>query len=89
MILAGGHTSTSSCFIFFLHVAGTSSVRVDWEHPEELNGVLERYILYLSHSNPNEIGEEAYNSSDTFPYFTLTDLEPGVTYFIRVAVSHI
>ncbi|XP_052767673.1 usherin-like isoform X2 [Mya arenaria] len=63
---------------------GTSSVDVTWETPEQLNGVLERYILYLS-TIPNLRGNAVYNSSDFFLDYTITELIAGKTYFISLA----
>ena len=65
----------------------TRAIRVDWVHPDELNGVLERYVLFASDTFIYEIGNEVYNSTDSFTYYNLNDLAPGTTYFIRLSVS--
>ena len=71
----------------FTTILGTRAIRVDWVHPDELNGVLERYVLFASDTFIYEIGEEVYNSTDSFTYYNLNDLAPGTTYFIRLSVS--
>ena len=68
-------------------ILGTRAIRVDWVHPDELNGVLERYVLFASDTFIYEIGNEVYNSTDSFTYYNLNDLAPGTTYFIRLSVS--
>ena len=75
------------CYCPFCLILGTRSIRVDWVHPDELNGVLERYVLFASDTTVNEIGNEVYNSSDSFTYYNLNELTPGTTYFIRLSVS--
>ena len=60
---------------------------MDWVHPDEINGVLERYVLHASDTNRNELGNEVYNNTDSFTYYTITDLVPGTTYYIRLSVS--
>ena len=70
-----------------LVISGTKAIRADWVHPDELNGVLERYVLFASDSSINEIGNEVYNSSDSFTYYSISDLTPGTTYYIRLSVS--
>ena len=68
-------------------ILGTRAIRVDWVHPDELNGVLESYVLFASDTFIYEIGNEVYNSTDSFTYYNLNDLAPGTTYFIRLSVS--
>ena len=61
---------------------------MNWDHPDEVNGVLERYMLYVS-EQPADIGDALYNSTNLFLYYVLTNLTAGTTYFVRVAVSDI
>ena len=76
-----------SVIYIFTTILGTRAIRVDWVHPNELNGVLESYVLFASDTFIYEIGEEVYNSTDSFTYYNLNDLAPGTTYFIRLSVS--
>ncbi len=68
-------------------VSGSDSIRADWVHPDELNGVLESYGLFASDTSVEELGELVYNSSDLFRFYVMTALTPGTTYFIRLSVS--
>lgn len=65
--------------------SGTSTVEVVWETPDQLNGVLERYILYSSKIE-GELGVVVYNNTDLFLDYVITDLSAGSTYYIAVAV---
>jgi len=67
---------------------GTSTVEVVWETPDQLNGVLERYIVYVSTIEGDQ-GIVMYNNSDLFTDYTITDLTAGSNYYISVAVSTI
>ena len=61
-------------------------MHVLWEHPLQINGVLERYILFGS-SERESLGDTVYNSTELFTHYTLDNLHAGTTYFIRVSVS--
>ncbi|XP_021347323.1 usherin-like [Mizuhopecten yessoensis] len=63
---------------------GTTRVDVRWEKPEQMNGVLQRYLLYLS-TEANFIGEVVYNTSDFFTNYIVPDLTAGTTYFITLS----
>uniref|UniRef100_A0A4W5K6D9 Fibronectin type-III domain-containing protein n=1 Tax=Hucho hucho TaxID=62062 RepID=A0A4W5K6D9_9TELE len=57
-------------------------VELRWSRPEQVNGVLEFYSVYLSVE-----GEEplcVYNSSELFEDHTLRNLTPGTTYSFTV-----
>jgi len=72
-----------------LHVvwlAGAHSVKVEWKEPEELNGVLQYYLIYAS-LIPISDGNILYNNSDKFLYYELKNLTAGTTYHIRIGVS--
>ena len=64
---------------------GTDRIRVDWEHPAQLNGVLERYLLYAS-TEAQALGDVTYNNTDLFLYYVMEELLAGTTYFIAVGV---
>ncbi|XP_048258912.1 usherin-like [Haliotis rufescens] len=63
---------------------GTNRVDVKWSKPEQLNGMLDRYILYLS-LDASSPGLVVYNNSDAFTSYILTNLTAGTTYYIRLA----
>ncbi|XP_041351149.1 usherin-like [Gigantopelta aegis] len=63
---------------------GSKRVEVRWTEPDHLNGVLERYILYLSRAE-NMTGSVVYNNSDFFLSYIITKLTAGTTYYIRLA----
>ncbi|KAH3846702.1 hypothetical protein DPMN_089004 [Dreissena polymorpha] len=63
---------------------GTSSVQARWETPAQLNGVLERYILYVS-TIKDDLGIAVYNNSDFFLDYVINDLTAGMVYYISVA----
>lgn len=56
-----------------------------WSHPSQINGVLEFYLIFLSHDSAERV--LAYNSSEVFEDYTLRNLTPGTLYTITVAVS--
>ncbi|CAD5123124.1 DgyrCDS11497 [Dimorphilus gyrociliatus] len=66
-----------------LTILGTNRLRVEWKTPTQLNGVLNRYLVYLS-TQPNLNGSLAYNSTNLFTFTTLTNLEGGILYYVRV-----
>lgn len=57
-----------------------------WAQPTQLNGVLQRYLLYVSVDN-SSVGQLVYNNSDFFTDYIIPDLEAGTQYFIRAGVS--
>lgn len=56
-----------------------------WSHPSQINGVLEFYLIFLSHDSAERV--LAYNNSEVFEDYTLRNLTPGTLYTITVAVS--
>jgi usherin len=69
-----------------LSVSGTHKVEVRWEEPDQLNGVLQRYILYAS-MFPITLGHVVYNNSDFFTDYVIQDLLAGTVYYITLSVS--
>jgi hypothetical protein len=63
-------------------------VEARWSEPGQLNGVLQRYLLYVSTDN-SSVGEVVYNNSDFFTDYIIPDLEAGTQYFIRAGVSKV
>lgn len=70
----------------YVSAVGTSEVEAQWFAPNQLNGVLERYQLYVS-VDQSTVGELAYNNTGQFLIYVIPNLNAGTTYFIRAAVS--
>ncbi|XP_077990481.1 usherin-like [Glandiceps talaboti] len=71
-----------------LFVQGARSIEVDWTAPTEMNGVLESYVIYVS-SVSGQFGDVMYNSTAIIiTSYTLEDLIPGTTYYIRVSACN-
>uniref|UniRef100_UPI00398F6349 usherin isoform X1 n=1 Tax=Pristiophorus japonicus TaxID=55135 RepID=UPI00398F6349 len=69
-----------------LTVLDSRSIYVQWKEPAEINGDLERYLLYVLTTEDNlSNGNVMYNSSDLFLEFTLKQLVPGTRYFIKLS----
>ena len=69
-----------------LLVRGPTSMEAQWAEPSEPNGVLERYVLYVSDLS-GDVGQEVYNTSDLFRDYIITELTAGTLYHVSVAVS--
>lgn len=59
-----------------------------WKQPRKVNGILERYILYISnHTHDFTVWDVIYNNTELFQDHTLQYLLPGNKYLIKLAVS--
>lgn len=59
-----------------------------WKQPRKLNGILERYLLYISsHMLDFTIWDVVYNSTELFQDHTLQYLLPGTKYLLKLGVS--
>lgn len=59
-----------------------------WKQPRNVNGILERYILYISnHTHDFTIWDVIYNSTELFQDHLLQYLSPGNKYLIKLGVS--
>ena len=59
-----------------------------WKRPRNVNGILERYILYISnHTRDFTVWDVIYNNTELFQDHTLQYLLPGNKYLIKLAVS--
>ena len=59
-----------------------------WKQPRKVNGILERYMLYISnHTHDFTVWDVIYNSTELFQDHTLQYLLPGNKYLIKLAVS--
>ncbi|XP_041108645.1 usherin [Polyodon spathula] len=67
-------------------VLDSRSIYMQWRAPMKINGVLERYLLYIS-TMEHEFGDRniVYNSSELFHDYTVHHLTPGTNYFMRLA----
>ncbi|CAH2254292.1 usherin [Pelobates cultripes] len=63
-------------------VLDSRSIHVEWEEPSAANGILERYIIYMS---TNSIWNVIYNSTDLFLDYTIRELTPGIKYLIKIS----
>lgn len=59
-----------------------------WKQPRRVNGILERYILYISnHTHDFTIWDVVYNSTEPFQDHVLQYLLPGTKYLMKLGVS--
>ncbi|XP_074120778.1 usherin [Sminthopsis crassicaudata] len=69
-----------------LTVLDSRTIYVQWKQPEKLNGILERYILYVADHEQNvTIWNVIYNSTELFQDHTIQHLFPGTRYLIKLA----
>ncbi|KAM5165253.1 usherin [Mantella aurantiaca] len=67
-------------------VVNSTSIYVKWKEPEIINGVLERYLLYITKDVTNaSVWDPVYNSTELFQDYTIQRLIPGTTYFIKLS----
>ncbi|XP_071996224.1 usherin isoform X2 [Engystomops pustulosus] len=69
-----------------LRVLDSTRIHIQWNEPDIVNGILERYMLHLSENMGNVSRWSAiYNSTELFLDYTLQGLTPGTTYFIKLS----
>ncbi|KAJ1157569.1 hypothetical protein NDU88_010275 [Pleurodeles waltl] len=68
-----------------LTVLGTRSIAVRWTRPKEVNGILERFILYISDEKNSTTWNVVYNNTELFLDYTIQELLPGTKYFIQLS----
>ncbi|KYO43601.1 usherin isoform J [Alligator mississippiensis] len=69
-----------------LTVLDSRTIYVQWKEPLEVNGILERYILYITNSEHNFTNWDViYNSTKLFLDYTIRQLFPGTEYLIKLA----
>uniref|UniRef100_A0A8B9DD56 Usherin n=1 Tax=Anser cygnoides TaxID=8845 RepID=A0A8B9DD56_ANSCY len=69
-----------------LTVLDSRTIYVQWNEPIEVNGILDRYILYITTNEQNFTKWNViYNSTELFLDFTIQQLFPGTEYFIKLA----
>ncbi|XP_041578632.1 usherin [Vulpes lagopus] len=68
-----------------LTVLDSRTIYVQWKQPRNVNGILERYILYISnHTRDFTIWDVIYNSTELFQDHLLRPLSPGNKYLIKL-----
>ncbi|XP_028580478.2 usherin [Podarcis muralis] len=69
-----------------LTVLDSKTIYAQWKAPEDVNGNLQRYILYIANNEKNAtVWNVTYNSTDLFQHYTIRRLSPGTEYFIKLA----
>ncbi|XP_010127512.1 PREDICTED: usherin-like, partial [Chlamydotis macqueenii] len=69
-----------------LTVLDSRTIYVQWEDPVEVNGILDRYIIYLANNEQNFTKWNViYNNTELFLDFTIQQLSPGTEYLIKLA----
>ncbi|XP_009956711.1 PREDICTED: usherin-like, partial [Leptosomus discolor] len=69
-----------------LTVLDSRTIYVQWKEPVEVNGILDRYIIYIANKEQNFTKWNViYNSTELFLDFTIQQLFPGTEYLIKLA----
>ncbi|NXS86302.1 USH2A protein, partial [Erpornis zantholeuca] len=69
-----------------LTVLDSRTIYVQWKEPVEVNGILDRYIIYMATNEQNFTKWNViYNSTELFLDFTIPQLFPGTEYLIKLA----
>ncbi|XP_077013931.1 usherin [Tamandua tetradactyla] len=69
-----------------LTVLDSRTVHAQWKHPRKVNGILERYVLYITnHTCDFTIWDVIYNSTELFQDHIVQNLFPGNKYLIKLA----
>uniref|UniRef100_A0A663LW22 Usherin n=1 Tax=Athene cunicularia TaxID=194338 RepID=A0A663LW22_ATHCN len=69
-----------------LMVLDSRTIYVQWKEPAEVNGILDRYIIYIANNEQNFTKWNViYNSTELFLDFTIQQLFPGTEYLIKLA----
>lgn len=69
-------------------MSGTKRIDVRWQAPTRLNGILERYLLYMSTLSGTYPGDVVYNSTELgFLTYRNESLVAGTTYHFTFGVS--
>ncbi|XP_055581897.1 usherin [Falco cherrug] len=69
-----------------LTVLDSRTIYVQWKEPVEVNGILDRYIIYIANNEQNFTKWNViYNNTELFLDFTIQQLFPGTEYLIKLA----
>ncbi|XP_032771366.1 usherin [Rattus rattus] len=68
-----------------LAILDSRTVHIQWKQPRQLNGILERYILYtLNPTHNSTVWDVVYNSTENLQTHLLHHLSPGCLYLIKL-----
>ncbi|XP_003419924.2 usherin [Loxodonta africana] len=68
-----------------LTVLDSTTIYIQWQQPRKINGILERYILYISNCTHDfTVWNVIYNSTELFQDHMLPHLFPGNKYLIKL-----
>ncbi|NXW74760.1 USH2A protein, partial [Hirundo rustica] len=69
-----------------LTVLDSRTIHVQWKEPIEVNGILDRYIIYMATNEQNFTKWNVIcNSTELFLDFTIPQLFPGTEYLVKLA----
>ncbi|XP_060102758.1 usherin [Heteronotia binoei] len=69
-----------------LTVLDSVTIYIQWKDPEDLNGILQGYSLYIASKEENiTIWSLIYNSTDLSRNYTIRHLSPATEYLIKLA----
>ncbi|XP_065600248.1 usherin [Cyrtonyx montezumae] len=69
-----------------LTILDSRTIYVQWKEPLEVNGILDRYVIYIANNEQNFTKwNVVYNSTELFLDFTIRHLFPGTEYLIKLA----
>ncbi|XP_016076620.1 PREDICTED: usherin [Miniopterus natalensis] len=68
-----------------LTVLDSRTIFAQWKQPRKVNGILERYVLYVSdRTRDSPVWDVAYNSTEPLRDHTLRHLLPGTRYLLKL-----
>ncbi|NXJ09515.1 USH2A protein, partial [Odontophorus gujanensis] len=69
-----------------LTILDSRTIYVQWKEPLEVNGILDRYVIYIANNEQNFTKWNViYNSTEFFLDYTIRHLFPGTEYLIKLA----
>ncbi|XP_073409429.1 usherin [Dendrobates tinctorius] len=69
-----------------LRVLDSTRIFIQWDEPDIVNGVLERYMLHISDNMSNSSAwTTIYDNAELFQDYTIQGLTPGTKYFIKLS----
>ncbi|KAM3930149.1 usherin [Leptodactylus fuscus] len=68
-----------------LRVLDSTRIFVQWEEPDIVNGILERYMLHISDMGNIGPWTTIYDTTELFLDYTIQGLTPGTKYFMKLS----